>query len=251
MPTQDRAHEQSSGNSPSSDCTSSYIDEDSNADYIDGDSNTDSQQEMAQTSSHGYAASYATSPPEVGSPSMPQRGGSSQYDARPDYQYSSAIRSPSYHGDTSSPQGSYPYATAQGLHYVPAYSVPPHYTNTQYAPAYAGYSPSYQQPHTPGAMASQQHYGSAYHQSSPGYVDATGVRVVHEPPGKTECWDHGCQGRKFSTFSNFLRHQREKNGDLAKVRCERCGTEFTRTTAKKSHMRHNKCKKRPNGSPPS
>jgi hypothetical protein len=27
---------------------------------------------------------------------------------------------------------------------------------------------------------------------------------------KPTCWDHGCNGRQFSTFSNLLRHVREK-----------------------------------------
>ena len=30
-------------------------------------------------------------------------------------------------------------------------------------------------------------------------------------PSKPQCWDHGCNGRRFSTFSNLLRHQRETN----------------------------------------
>lgn len=34
------------------------------------------------------------------------------------------------------------------------------------------------------------------------------VRVVQSRP-KPQCWDHGCNGRQFATFSNLLRHQRE------------------------------------------
>lgn len=33
------------------------------------------------------------------------------------------------------------------------------------------------------------------------------VRVVQRRP-KPQCWDHGCTGRQFATFSKLLRHQR-------------------------------------------
>lgn len=65
---------------------------------------------------------------------------------------------------------------------------------------------------------------------------------------KPQCWDHGCNGRQFSTFSNLLRHQREKSGTAAKARCPHCGTEFTRTTARNGHMYGGKCKGLPDGS---
>ena len=61
---------------------------------------------------------------------------------------------------------------------------------------------------------------------------------------KPRCWDHGCNGREFSTFSNLLRHQREKSGSAAKSYCPHCGAEFTRTTARNGHMEHGKCKNR-------
>ncbi|KAL5371724.1 hypothetical protein PMIN03_012674 [Paraphaeosphaeria minitans] len=58
---------------------------------------------------------------------------------------------------------------------------------------------------------------------------------------KPQCWDHSCNGRQFSTFSNLLRHQREKSGMAAKSYCPRCGAEFTRPTARTNHMAHEKC----------
>lgn len=70
-----------------------------------------------------------------------------------------------------------------------------------------------------------------------------GVRVLNSRP-KPQCWEHGCNGRQFSTFSNLLRHQREKSGTAAKSYCPRCGAEFTRTTARNGHMAHDKCKPR-------
>ncbi|KAF1956542.1 hypothetical protein CC80DRAFT_472038 [Byssothecium circinans] len=73
----------------------------------------------------------------------------------------------------------------------------------------------------------------------------TGVmpRILNSRP-KPQCWEHGCNGRQFSTFSNLLRHQREKSGTAAKSSCPRCGAEFTRTTARNGHMTHEKCKAR-------
>ncbi|KAJ0280173.1 hypothetical protein Brms1b_001150 [Colletotrichum noveboracense] len=71
------------------------------------------------------------------------------------------------------------------------------------------------------------------------------VRVVQSRP-KPQCWEHGCNGRQFSTFSNLLRHQREKSGQAAKATCPNCGAEFTRTTARNGHLLHDKCKQRRN-----
>ncbi|OAG02669.1 uncharacterized protein CC84DRAFT_1188816 [Paraphaeosphaeria sporulosa] len=68
-------------------------------------------------------------------------------------------------------------------------------------------------------------------------------RILNSRP-KPQCWEHGCNGRQFSTFSNLLRHQREKSGTAAKSYCPRCGAEFTRTTARNGHMAHEKCKAR-------
>ena len=58
--------------------------------------------------------------------------------------------------------------------------------------------------------------------------------VVNQKP-KPQCWEHGCNGREFSTFSNLLRHQREKSGPAAKSYCPKCCAEFTRTTARNGH----------------
>lgn len=71
------------------------------------------------------------------------------------------------------------------------------------------------------------------------------VRVVQSRP-KPRCWEHGCNGRQFSTFSNLLRHQREKSGQANKASCPNCGAEFTRTTARNGHLMHDKCKQRRN-----
>ncbi|KAJ5669685.1 hypothetical protein N7462_010755 [Penicillium macrosclerotiorum] len=66
-------------------------------------------------------------------------------------------------------------------------------------------------------------------------------RVISSRP-RPQCWDHGCNGREFSTFSNLLRHQREKSGVVAKAECPICGAVFTRTTARNIHVAQGKCK---------
>lgn len=73
--------------------------------------------------------------------------------------------------------------------------------------------------------------------------DQSHVKVIQSRP-KPRCWDHGCNGRQFSTFSNLLRHQREKSGQATKSTCPNCGAEFTRTTARNGHLMHDKCKRR-------
>jgi hypothetical protein len=86
--------------------------------------------------------------------------------------------------------------------------------------------------------------GSVAGSPSP-YDQSNGVmsRVLKSRP-KPRCWEHGCNGRQFSTSSNLLRHQREKSGTATKSYCPRCGAEFTRTTARNGHMAHEKCKPR-------
>ena len=107
------------------------------------------------------------------------------------------------------------------------------------------YSPGFTPP--PSAPGMSPHYGSRappmtehgmmYSMppvlSSGGGVpqEANHVRVVQTRP-KPQCWEHGCNGRQFSTFSNLLRHQREKSGQAAKATCPNCGAEFTRTTVR-------------------
>ncbi|KAJ5863510.1 hypothetical protein N7455_007578 [Penicillium solitum] len=67
------------------------------------------------------------------------------------------------------------------------------------------------------------------------------VKVL-SPRRRPQCWDHGCNGRKFSTFSNLLRHQRQKLGIIAKSECPICGANFTRPTARNIHVEQGKCK---------
>jgi len=77
-------------------------------------------------------------------------------------------------------------------------------------------------------------------------VNPSVAPIVIEPPKKPTCWDHGCNGRQFSTFSNLLIHQRERAGIPLKSVCPGCGAEFRGKTARDRHLQHDMCKaKRP------
>ncbi|KAM0332613.1 hypothetical protein ACHAQA_002897, partial [Verticillium albo-atrum] len=110
-------------------------------------------------------------------------------------------------------------------------------SSTSYLPSYSpplpdqGFSSSYQ------SMPSNFGMGLDY---------TTPFQPAPQYAPKPQCWEHGCNGRQFSTFSNLLRHQREKSGQASKASCPYCGAEFTRTTARNGHMLHDKCKQRRN-----
>ena len=55
------------------------------------------------------------------------------------------------------------------------------------------------------------------------------------------CWDHGCNGREFSSKSNFVRHKKEKEGEAAVLICPLCGATFTRSSARDTHMTRQSC----------
>lgn len=44
---------------------------------------------------------------------------------------------------------------------------------------------------------------------------------------KPQCWEHGCNGRQFSTCSDLLSHQLDISGQVMDVACPSCGAEFT------------------------
>lgn len=113
------------------------------------------------------------------------------------------------------------------------------YSSSYAAPAVQAPQPLYQNPPSysyppPQGMSTRQQMGRNSTDSQ--------VRVINQKP-KPQCWEHGCNGREFSTFSNLLRHQREKSGTAAKSYCPKCGAEFTRTTARNGHLAHEKCSK--------
>ncbi|ROT36937.1 hypothetical protein SODALDRAFT_325497 [Sodiomyces alkalinus F11] len=144
--------------------------------------------------------------------------------------------------------------------YLPPYSPPMHDSGFQtgypvMSPGYMGmdYSAAFQPPPyaRPSPMPMPPSDPSMIYGVPPAMTGGSGpsdhghVRVVQSRP-KPQCWEHGCNGRQFSTFSNLLRHQREKSGQAAKATCPNCGAEFTRTTARNGHLLHDKCKSRRN-----
>ncbi|PHH70454.1 hypothetical protein CDD80_6001 [Ophiocordyceps camponoti-rufipedis] len=103
------------------------------------------------------------------------------------------------------------------------------------APYHASMQPSY---------GVTMEYPAAYGEYS------TRMPLSHEAgmlyPMQSVSTSGGQEDSQFSTFSNLLRHQREKSGQAAKATCPNCGAEFTRTTARNGHLLHEKCKQRRN-----
>ncbi|KAI1116843.1 hypothetical protein F5Y14DRAFT_448639 [Nemania sp. NC0429] len=166
--------------------------------------------EPVTTVGPSYMSSYSTSP-------LPDHGNSQMFSS-----HYSPLPSNDY----------------MGMSYSAGYPPPPstHSISSQYSSRASSMS-------EPGMMYSVQ--PSVLPSGNPSTADAGHVRVVQSRP-KPQCWEHGCNGRQFSTFSNLLRHQREKSGQAAKASCPNCGAEFTRTTARNGHLLHDKCKQRRN-----
>ena len=63
-------------------------------------------------------------------------------------------------------------------------------------------------------------------------------------PGTNQirCFDHGCNGRAFSSLGNYHRHLKERNEFSRKFFCSRCGRSFSRSTARNLHFEKNRCK---------
>ncbi|KAK6859109.1 hypothetical protein PG995_004962 [Apiospora arundinis] len=55
------------------------------------------------------------------------------------------------------------------------------------------------------------------------------------------CWEHGCNGKQFSTRSNLQRHQMEKGKARPNFKCPTCGAFFSRTTARNQHVAKKSC----------
>ncbi|KEQ97877.1 hypothetical protein AUEXF2481DRAFT_27221 [Aureobasidium subglaciale EXF-2481] len=55
------------------------------------------------------------------------------------------------------------------------------------------------------------------------------------------CYDHGCDGRRFSSISNLRRHQRERSGRSPVCFCPRCGAPFYRRWTRDHHVERGSC----------
>lgn len=117
----------------------------------------------------------------------------------------------------------------------------PHYTNYTHPPSTSAGPSSHHEPVSQDSsmMVSvppvMQTGGAPHQHDNQGHV-----RLVQSRP-RPQCWEHGCNGRQFSTFSNLLRHQREKSGEAVKATCPYCGAEFISTIARNSHLLQQKC----------
>lgn len=56
------------------------------------------------------------------------------------------------------------------------------------------------------------------------------------------CWEHDCNGREFSTWSNLARHKRERSKDHIRSQCSICGMSFSRRVVLLNHIRKQTCK---------
>lgn len=146
--------------------------------------------------------------------------------------------SPSYqHGPPSYASSSdYSYTVRPEYHDYRNGGVPP----TALPPASLLYSP---RPSLPDNSPRPTLMGNGAPMAMRSSSESSASRAI-QGRSKPRCWEHGCNGRAFSTFSNLLRHQREKSGQASKATCPNCGAVFTRTTARNGHLQFDKCKKR-------
>ncbi|KAE8160975.1 hypothetical protein BDV40DRAFT_201104 [Aspergillus tamarii] len=64
-----------------------------------------------------------------------------------------------------------------------------------------------------------------------------------QKPDTLRCWESCCNGRTFSNRSNLIRHQRERRGESAKLRCSFCDAVFSRRAARDTHEAARRCRR--------
>ena len=82
-------------------------------------------------------------------------------------------------------------------------------------------------PHSPASWSSSGTCAEREVQRQQQGQSASGVLI--------RCYDHGCQGRSFSTIGNYRRHMKEQNGGSPLFVCEICDKTFSRSTARRLH----------------
>jgi hypothetical protein len=70
---------------------------------------------------------------------------------------------------------------------------------------------------------------------------STSPIVGHVSRPVIRCYEHGCDGRTFSSISNYRRHQRERAGQSAVCFCPRCGAAFYRRWTRDHHVERGSC----------
>jgi len=73
---------------------------------------------------------------------------------------------------------------------------------------------------------------------------STSPIVGHVSRSVIRCYDHGCDGRTFSSISNYRRHQRERAGQSPVCFCPRCGAAFYRRWTRDHHVERGSCLRR-------
>lgn len=71
--------------------------------------------------------------------------------------------------------------------------------------------------------------------------DNTSVRRSTQTPSEPICYEHGCNGRRFSSFENYRRHVREKDPERT-VTCLLCDAKFTRKSNLMQHISQSRCR---------
>ncbi|KAI0183947.1 hypothetical protein EV127DRAFT_506082 [Xylaria flabelliformis] len=74
-------------------------------------------------------------------------------------------------------------------------------------------------------------------------LDGANHDRLTERDEKPRCWEHGCNGKEFSSKSNLMRHVKEKSGASNKCTCPLCGAIFTRSSARDTHLAKQSCNK--------
>jgi hypothetical protein len=66
--------------------------------------------------------------------------------------------------------------------------------------------------------------------------------LATSPSMQYACWQHGCNGRTFTTLSNYRRHCKERSFRYARPQCPRCGQQFSREAARDTHYNQQRCR---------
>ncbi|KAH6719179.1 hypothetical protein DL95DRAFT_411001 [Leptodontidium sp. 2 PMI_412] len=76
---------------------------------------------------------------------------------------------------------------------------------------------------------------------SPTSTSDNSTPTYHQRQDDLVCWDHGCNGRGFTTSSNLARHRREYSDKRPTYYCPKCGAFFSRKTARNTHVENQSC----------
>jgi hypothetical protein len=104
-------------------------------------------------------------------------------------------------------------------------------------------SPSqYNNHYTPQPTFSRTQCGTASHTlTSLDMLSASTHSTINTVADRT-CFEHGCDGRLFSSRSNFRRHQREKAQQARLSECPVCHAKFYRRWTRNQHLILGRCR---------